>query len=99
MAEWIPINLDVEAESFVLPLIDFADKGELAPLPPTPLAKDLTDAVSGALNETVDSSFSVGLLGMVDGNGQDHWETRSWDFINSHDSTAQAEGKTGYTLR
>ncbi|WP_224244260.1 hypothetical protein [Hyalangium gracile] len=99
MAEWIPINLDVEAEAFVLPLIDFADKGELAPLPSTPLAKELTDAVSGAINETVDSSFSVGLFGMLDSDGKGQWETRSWDFINSHDTVAQATGSTGYTLR
>ncbi len=99
MAQWIPINLDVEAESFVLPLVDFADKGELAPLPPTPLAKELTDAVSGALNETVDSSFSVGLFGLADTSGQGSFETRSWDFINSHDTSAQANGSAGYTLR
>jgi hypothetical protein len=99
MAQWIPINLDVEAESFVLPLIDFADKGELAPLPASPTAKDLTDAVSGALNETVDSTFSVGLFGMADIDGHGRTETRAWDFINSHDTSAQANGATGYMLR
>jgi hypothetical protein len=99
MAAWIPINLDVDAESFVLPLVDFASPGELAPLPAAPVAKELTDAVSGALNETVDSTFSAGLFGMADTDGTDRWETRSWDFINSHDTVAQAPGKTGYTLR
>ncbi|HYI00533.1 hypothetical protein [Hyalangium sp.] len=99
MAQWVPISLDVEAGAFVLPLIDFADKGELAPLPERPRAKDLTDAVSGALNTTVDSTFSVGLFGMADTDGKTHWDERSWDFVNTHDTVAKAEGKTGYTLR
>jgi hypothetical protein len=99
MAQWVPINLDVEAGAFVLPLIDFADKGELAPLPGAPKAKDLTDAVSGALNSTADSSFSVGLFGMVDTEGKAHWEERAWDFVNTRDTVAKADGRTGYTLR
>jgi hypothetical protein len=99
MAQWVPINLDVEAGAFVLPLIDFADKGELAPLPETPKAKDLTDAISGALNTSTDSSFAVGLFGMADTQGKTRWEERSWDFVNTRDTTAKADGGTGYTLR
>jgi len=99
MAQWVPISLDTEAGAFVLPLIDFADKGELAPLPDRPKAKDLTDAVSGGLNGTVDSTFAVGLFGMADTDGKTHWEERSWDFVNTHDTEAKAAGRTGYTLR
>ncbi len=99
MAQWVPINLDVEAGAFVLPLIDFADKGELAPLPDAPKAKDLTDAVSGALNTSTDSSFSVGLFGMADTEGKTRWEERAWDFVNTRDLAAKADGRTGYTLR
>lgn len=99
MAQWVPISLDTEAGAFVLPLIDFADKGELAPLPDRPSAKDLTDAVSGGLNSTVDSTFAVGLFGMADTDGKSHWEERSWDFVNTHDTEAKAAGRTGYLLR
>lgn len=99
MAQWIPISLDSEAGTFVLPLIDFADTGELAPLPDRPRAKDLTDAVSGGLNGSVDSTFAVGLFGMADTDGKTQWEERSWDFVNTHDTEAKATGRTGYTMR
>lgn len=100
MAEWIPINLDVLEGTFALPLIDFAEQGELAPLPPAPQAAELTEARLGALNNSVDPSFSVGLFGMLDANASENWETRSWDFINARDTAAKADGtRVGYQVR
>jgi hypothetical protein len=100
MSDWIPINLDVPAGTFALPLIDFAEPGELAPLPAAPKAGELTETRLGALNSTIDPSVSAGLFGMVDTDTSQHWETRSWDFVSTRDTVAKANGgRVGYRLR
>lgn len=95
---WVPISLDVDHTTQVIPMVDYAQEGEFVAFPSAPAAKSITSFSNETSFSHVDAAFSIGLFGMLNASTEGQWERLAHDYTASRAVTASAGGKVGYEI-